>query len=416
MIIAIINNPVLRTKSNFLLATLAVTDLFVGAITAPLTTILIYFKRATPCGVIIANNFLTTHLCGASVFLLSVISIDRYYHFSKLHSYYIFMSKKRIAISIVTSFMAAAICAFLYITKISLLLFFVILALFFTIPLVTIIICYWKIFKIVRLKTQSIEERRKNNRVEVRSIHESHVSGARITGKCEHNARLGGDERHVQIIPPKEWPESNTEECKKQDEHDETNFIESVVCEEEHSEPFSRAWKPTKKSMSTEEEHCHEKPALDKRMQEWKKRLTAVNEGGLSTGSNRVDATRTAEEVEQQGMAGLNGWPRKTISQKQKLNQNTPRNVKGAKMMFTIVVVFCICWSPFVASSLYWAVRINQGESEEQDTIVYKWTLFLGFLNSSINPFIYCIRQTAIRKGIIALLGKINLFVVINGK
>ena len=405
VIIAIINNPVLRTKSNFLVATLAVTDLLVGAIIAPLTTVLIYFQKAIPCSVIITNNFVTTQLCASSVFLLAVISIDRYYHFAKLHAYYIFMSKKRIATFIVMSFTLAGISAFLFITRISLLLYHVIVTIFFAIPVNIIVICYWKILKIVRMKTKDLAEARiSRSRVEVQSVHEMHVHDARIVAK---RVDTDSNVQRVQAIKPREWPRSNREENERQYEDENINVIKSKVCEEGKSDRSSRIWKDTTMSMRFEEMHYHERRASNTRVYAREKRLTAMTECGLSIKNNRVDGAGTAKEVVQQGMADLIRRPRKGVSQKQQLNLKTSRNWKVAKMMFIIVVVFSICWSPYVVFSLFHAARIHQGESERKDTIVYKWTLFLGFLNSSINPFIYCIRQRAIREGIMVVFRKL---------
>ena len=404
VITAIINNPVLRTKSNFLVATLAVTDLLVGAIIAPLTTVLIFFQNAIPCSVIIANNFVTTQLCASSVFLLAVISIDRYYHFAKLHAYYIFMSKKRIATFIVMSFTLAGICAFLFISRISLLLYHVIVTIFFAIPVNIIIICYWKILKIVRMKTQDIADARTSSRVEIQSVHDRHLSNARIV---EKRVDTNSNVRYVQVITPREWPKSNTEETERQCQDENSKVIESGVCKEGKFDRSSRIRKDTTISMRFNEMHYHERRAPNTRVYSRERRLTAMTESGLSITNNRVDGSRTVKEVMQHGMAGLGRRQRKGVSQKQQLNLNTSRNWKVAKMMFIIVVVFSICWSPYVVFSLFRAARIHQGESERKDTIVYKWTLFLGFLNSSINPFIYCIRQRAIREGIIVIFRKL---------
>jgi len=78
------------------------------------------------------------------------------------------------------------------------------------------------------------------------------------------------------------------------------------------------------------------------------------------------------------------------------------RHAKTAVSTFYVFVVFLVCYLPDYCTSI---VRMVSDSSESQFTDhLLLYTLTLMFLNSSLNPVIYCWKMKHIRQSIIAIL------------
>ena len=94
----------LHTLSNRILASLAVSDLLVGVAVAPLQSFQLMTKSDNECLHQI-RRYLSTLLIGASTLTVGAISYDRYLHMTKLHNYNMHMSKRKIVIIILLSWL-----------------------------------------------------------------------------------------------------------------------------------------------------------------------------------------------------------------------------------------------------------------------------------------------------------------------
>ena len=83
----------LRTRSNYFLLFLSVTDMSVGLVVQPITFLLII--RLKLCIGRVLLIFFSTFSCGTSFGILAVTSYDRYLHFSKLNNYNKYMTSKK---------------------------------------------------------------------------------------------------------------------------------------------------------------------------------------------------------------------------------------------------------------------------------------------------------------------------------
>lgn len=103
-------------------------------------------------------------------------------------------------------------------------------------------------------------------------------------------------------------------------------------------------------------------------------------------------------------------WNRTTPGQQSVTNRNNREktNKKVLKMLITVVVVFAVCWLPlYVRMFLMFSYPMEYicGLPYHLDFI----TLYLGHVNSSVNPYIYVIFNENFRKGFKAVGRKRNL-------
>ena len=82
------------------------------------------------------------------------------------------------------------------------------------------------------------------------------------------------------------------------------------------------------------------------------------------------------------------------------------RHIKTALSTFYVYVVFLVCYLPDYCTSVVFMLS-DSSESQFTDHLLL-YTLTLMFLNSSLNPVIYCWKMEDIRHSIIAML--LNIF------
>jgi len=80
--------------------------------------------------------------------------------------------------------------------------------------------------------------------------------------------------------------------------------------------------------------------------------------------------------------------------------------VKSAVGIFYVYLVFLICYLPFFISLV--ALNINGTSINLKRFLLYSWTVM--FLNSSLNPVIYCWKMRHIRHAIINILRNMSWF------
>lgn len=75
---------------------------------------------------------------------------------------------------------------------------------------------------------------------------------------------------------------------------------------------------------------------------------------------------------------------------------------RSAITMLYIIVLFLACYIPFITTLV---VRMLEGGSLWLN-IIYNFTASIVYINSSLNPFVYCFRSKEIRMAIFKLLGR----------
>lgn len=87
IIVVILSRKQLRTRPNYLICCLAMTDLAVGVIMQPIVSTQLYNENAgRNCTITYILYGIGTFICGASSLILSLISYDRYLHLVKLQN------------------------------------------------------------------------------------------------------------------------------------------------------------------------------------------------------------------------------------------------------------------------------------------------------------------------------------------
>ena len=71
------------------------------------------------------------------------------------------------------------------------------------------------------------------------------------------------------------------------------------------------------------------------------------------------------------------------------------------KMLVIVVLGFVICWS---SNSIYF-MMYNLGFNVNWNSIFYKFTVVMAFLNCTINPFIYLVKYQDFQTGLMSCLG-----------
>ena len=118
IIVAVKKRRALQKNSSILLASMAVSDLLVGAVSIPLTTaldILLLHKKLslTICKIAGANQIVLYSAVTSSLYHLTFIAWERYVAIKKWRSYKTVISKTRLKICVVVAWVLAAISAFL---------------------------------------------------------------------------------------------------------------------------------------------------------------------------------------------------------------------------------------------------------------------------------------------------------------
>ena len=101
VIVVILYHRRLRTRANYLICCLALTDLLVGLAIQPMVAMRLLYKPLwKSCLMADSVTFIGSVLCGASACILGVISCDRYIHIVKWPSYAQVMTRKKLFVMI----------------------------------------------------------------------------------------------------------------------------------------------------------------------------------------------------------------------------------------------------------------------------------------------------------------------------
>ena len=91
--------------------------------------------------------------------------------------------------------------------------------------------------------------------------------------------------------------------------------------------------------------------------------------------------------------------------QNREMMANAARLVKLALGTFNVYLVFLLCYFPFTCVKIVMIISGSKSNTTTTHILYYSWTMV--FLNSSLNPLIYCWRMRHIRRAVINIIQNI---------
>ncbi|KAL3079066.1 hypothetical protein niasHS_014848 [Heterodera schachtii] len=109
-----------------------------------------------------------------------------------------------------------------------------------------------------------------------------------------------------------------------------------------------------------------------------------------SLGQLLAFARRDSVYIARKKLAGLKDWALDLIAKlKSKQGLAIRREARATKLVATVMAVFLICWAPYFSMNLYKIYKLYNGQWSHQSEFTFHWLSALGYLNSSLNFFIY---------------------------
>ena len=157
VLLLVIYNKRLRTRSNAFLLSLATSDFLVGAILGPMFVVQFFsHSHRENCGFTIIRRYLSNLLIGGAVGSIALVSYDRWMHLTKTIRYKEFMSKKKVAILITTTWIIPSAIPLARLTSEAVYSAIIIFCVCLIIALMTT--CYFVIAKIVRSSELNLQQ------------------------------------------------------------------------------------------------------------------------------------------------------------------------------------------------------------------------------------------------------------------
>ncbi|XP_065062203.1 octopamine receptor Oamb-like [Rhopilema esculentum] len=155
IILVIFHYKSLRRRSNYLIVCLALTDLTVGLVLQPIASAQIFAESiGKDCKVAYAVTYIGAMLCGASSWILTLISYDRYLHLVKLQNYNMYMTKRKLRFMVTFCWVYPICLGFLMFSDVTLDIYYALLVLSANFNVLVIVFCYWKSYKFIKEKAK----------------------------------------------------------------------------------------------------------------------------------------------------------------------------------------------------------------------------------------------------------------------
>ncbi|GMT03483.1 hypothetical protein PENTCL1PPCAC_25657, partial [Pristionchus entomophagus] len=101
-------------------------------------------------------------------------------------------------------------------------------------------------------------------------------------------------------------------------------------------------------------------------------------------------ARRESVYIARKKLAGLKDWALDLLAKlKSKQGMAIRREARATKLVATVMMVFLICWMPFFTLNMIKIYMLFMNSWSEHYELWFHWFTALGYLNSSINFFIY---------------------------
>ncbi|XP_073844746.1 5-hydroxytryptamine (serotonin) receptor 1B [Musca autumnalis] len=411
VIAAIILERNLQNVANYLVVSLAVADLFVACLVMPLGAVYEisegWILGPELCDIWTSCDVLC---CTASILHLVAIATDRYWTVTDI-DYHNLRTPRRIFCMIFTVWFFAVIVSLApqfgwkdpeYMERIEqqkcMVSQDVLYQIFatccsFYVPLLMILVLYWKIYKIARKRIQrrtkrlqysqsttkdvDFQEKVKKKRIKICFSKDvssdkgfSSSTGENYTGGSNANIR---EETEFSTSNIEDKSHAGTELTNVSDEMTTTNADERVPLPLEISTVSQQVAATT----STFQQH-----------------VTAIV---LTTATPRLTVCPGSNSKQHQQLLGTN--PHQKLA-KRRQQIEAKRERKAAQTLAIITGAFVVCWLPFFVMAL----TLSLCKSCEINAAVASLFLWLGYFNSTLNPIIYTIFNPEFRRAFQRLL------------
>lgn len=389
----------LRRPSNYLIVSLAVSDLCVAIMVMPVATVY-DILGSWPFGPVICDFWVSSDVlsCTASILNLCMISVDRYYAITKPLEYGVKRTPKRMLFCVFIVWIGAAFISLPPVIilgnektetscSVSQNQAYQIYATFgsFYIPLTVMIVVYYKIFSAARKIVK--DEKRAQSHLETHCYLEINVKNG---GAAE--AKLLGSQP---CQPP---PRGSTAS---------TNTTVSNLCSVDKTEStIGRCFSGQRKS---NESQC---PMLQQPKTPTKP-IHTINKSPTTLAPNNTVQTKERQRNTSESShkmttnrirSSLSNFAQKSHIAKDLLHSQSPhqkklrfqlaKERKASTTLGIIMSAFIICWLPFFVLAI---IRPFVGEGTIPDAMSTLF-LWLGYLNSLLNPIIYATLNKDFRK------------------
>ncbi|XP_046973049.1 5-hydroxytryptamine receptor 1-like [Vanessa cardui] len=390
----------LRRPSNYLIVSLAVSDLCVATMVMPVA--MVYdLMGSWPFGPVVCDFWVSSDVlsCAASILNLCMISVDRYYAITKPLEYGVKRTPKRMLFCVFIVWMSAAFISLPPVLilgnektetscSVSQNQGYQIYATFgsFYLPLTVMVVVYYKIFSAARKIVK--DERRAQSHLETHCYLEINVKNG---GAAE--AKLLGSQP-AQPPPPTRGSTASTNTTCSIDKT-ESSIGRCFTGQRKSNEsqcPMLQPKTPTKPihTINRPNSQMGPVPEIKHPPKENRRRQSSESSNKLNTSRIRSSLSSFAQKSH---FAKDLLQPTHSPHQK-KLRFQLAKERKASTTLGIIMSAFIICWLPFFVLAL---IRpfVNEDTIPDAVSALFLW---LGYINSLLNPIIYATLNRDFRK------------------
>uniref|UniRef100_A0A0K0F103 Dopamine D2-like receptor (inferred by orthology to a D. melanogaster protein) n=1 Tax=Strongyloides venezuelensis TaxID=75913 RepID=A0A0K0F103_STRVS len=117
-------------------------------------------------------------------------------------------------------------------------------------------------------------------------------------------------------------------------------------------------------------------------------------------------ARRESLYIARKKLAGLKDWALDLLGKmKNKQGRALRREARATKLVATVMIVFLVCWTPFFTFNMYKVYKLWHKDWDIEMEYLFHWCTGLGYVNSSLNFFIYSVINQRFRQNFKRLIG-----------
>ncbi|KPJ19176.1 5-hydroxytryptamine receptor 1 [Papilio machaon] len=389
----------LRRPSNYLIVSLAVSDLCVATMVMPVA--MIYDLLGTwPFGPVVCDFWVSSDVlsCAASILNLCMISVDRYYAITKPLEYGVKRTPRRMLFCVFIVWMSAAFISLPPVLilgnektetscSVSQNQGYQIYATFgsFYLPLTVMVVVYYKIFSAARKIVK--DEKRAQSHLETHcyleiNVKNSGATEAKLLDTQEPQPPTRGSTASTNTMCSSEKTESSIGRC----------FTGQRKSNESQCPMLQHTRTPTRPIHTINRPPANVENVRDPKRQnkDGRRRPSSESTSKLSTSrirsslSNFANKSHLAKDLLHQSHS----------PHQKKLRFQLAKERKASTTLGIIMSAFIICWLPFFVLAL---IRpfVNEDTIPDAVSALFLW---LGYVNSLLNPIIYATLNRDFRK------------------
>ncbi|XP_013185097.1 5-hydroxytryptamine receptor 1 [Amyelois transitella] len=391
----------LRRPSNYLIVSLAVSDICVATIVMPIA--MVYDIMGTwPFGPVICDFWVSSDVlsCAASILNLCMISVDRYYAITKPLEYGVKRTPKRMFFCVFIVWMSAAFISLppvlilgnektetsCSVSQNKVYQIYATLGSFY-IPLTVMIVVYYKIFSAARKIVK--DEKRAQSHLETHCYLEINVKNggaaeARLLGTQPAQPAARGSTASTNTTCSVEKTESTIGRC----------FSGQRKSNESQCPMLQHNKTPTKPihTINRSTSHVSQSSQSDNKLQIKERRRQSSESSSHKITTNRIRSSLS--NFAQKSHIAKDLLHSSHSPHQKKLRFQLAKERKASTTLGIIMSAFVICWLPFFVLAL---IRpfVEEGAIPDAVSALFLW---LGYINSLLNPIIYATLNRDFRK------------------